>query len=268
MSPSNANVMDSEDDYEWTDNRLVPVPTQAGQPGNLHSHYQRVLMSKRNIANPSPLGLCGFAFTTFLLSAINMEVLDVKHSSIVISAAFAYGGLVQLCAGMWEMAIGNTFGATSLSSFGGFWIAIAIILTPGGFEIESSYDSLEFNHAFSLFLFGWFIFTTLLLLCTLSSSVAQFSIFITLDIAFLCLALGRRYPHLSGETYAPHHNLTYVGGIFGMLSAFAAWYNALAGIAASNHTFFTLPVLHFPWSEHTRIQRRKELQMVQTVSPA
>lgn len=52
-----------------------------------------------------------------------------------------------------EMAIGNTFGATSLSSFGGFWIAIAIILTPGGFEIESSYDSLEFNHAFSLFLF-------------------------------------------------------------------------------------------------------------------
>ncbi|KAG4416278.1 hypothetical protein IFR04_010559 [Cadophora malorum] len=268
MPQSNANVMDSEDDYEWTDNRLVPVPTQAGQPGNLHSHYQRVLMSKRNIANPSPLGLCGFAFTTFLLSAINMEVLDVKHSSIVISAAFAYGGLVQLCAGMWEMAIGNTFGATSLSSFGGFWIAIAIILTPGGFEIESSYDSLEFNHAFSLFLFGWFIFTTLLLLCTLSSSVAQFSIFITLDIAFLCLALGRRYPHLSGETYAPHHNLTYVGGIFGMLSAFAAWYNALAGIAASNHTFFTLPVLHFPWSEHTRLRRRKELQMVQTISPA
>jgi len=35
----------------------------------------------------------------------------------------------------------------------------------------------------------------------------------------------------------PHHSLTYVGGIFGMLSAFAAWYNALAGIAASNHTY-------------------------------
>lgn len=51
------------------------------------------------------------------------------------------------------MSIGNTFGATSLSSFGGFWIAIAIILTPGGFEIEESYDSLEFQHAFALFLF-------------------------------------------------------------------------------------------------------------------
>jgi len=33
------------------------------------------------------------------------------------------------------MAIGNTFGATALSSYGGFWISFAIILTPGGFHI-------------------------------------------------------------------------------------------------------------------------------------
>jgi len=51
------------------------------------------------------------------------------------------------------MAIGNTFGATALSSFGGFWISVAIILTPGGFQIETAYDSLEFQHAFALFLF-------------------------------------------------------------------------------------------------------------------
>jgi uncharacterized protein len=73
--------------------------------------------------------------------------------------------------------------------------------------------------------------------CTLSSSAAHFSIFFTLDIAFICLALGRRYPHLTGAAYEPHQGLTYAGGVFGMLSAFAAWYNALAGIAASNHTY-------------------------------
>jgi succinate-acetate transporter protein len=33
------------------------------------------------------------------------------------------------------MAVGNTFGATALSSYGGFWISFAIILTPGGFDI-------------------------------------------------------------------------------------------------------------------------------------
>ena len=33
------------------------------------------------------------------------------------------------------MAVGNTFGATALSSYGGFWISYAIIYTPGGFDI-------------------------------------------------------------------------------------------------------------------------------------
>ena len=43
------------------------------------------------------------------------------------------------------MAVGNTFGATALSSFGGFWIAFGIILTPGGFEIESTLEGVSDN---------------------------------------------------------------------------------------------------------------------------
>lgn len=35
-----------------------------------------------------------------------------------------------------EIAVGNTFGATALTSYGGFWIAMAITFTPGGFEIS------------------------------------------------------------------------------------------------------------------------------------
>lgn len=56
------------------------------------------------------------------------------------------------------MAIGNTFGATALSSYGGFWLAFAVTLTPGGFEIlsglEKAADGSEsmFNDSFSLFL--------------------------------------------------------------------------------------------------------------------
>lgn len=36
------------------------------------------------------------------------------------------------------MAVGNTFGATALSSYGGFWLSFAIVLTPGGFEIQTT----------------------------------------------------------------------------------------------------------------------------------
>ena len=54
------------------------------------------------------------------------------------------------------MAVGNTFGATALSSYGGFWIAFGIILTPGGFEIVSSLtvdgSEVAFLDSFGLFL--------------------------------------------------------------------------------------------------------------------
>lgn len=53
------------------------------------------------------------------------------------------------------MAVGNTFGATALSSYGGFWIGTAIILTPGGFAIESTLEAVstgEFANSFGLYL--------------------------------------------------------------------------------------------------------------------
>lgn len=55
----------------------------------------------RKFANPAPLGLCAFALTTFVLSAINMEARGVTVPSVVVPLAFGYGGLVQLLAGMW-----------------------------------------------------------------------------------------------------------------------------------------------------------------------
>ena len=56
---------------------------------------------ERKFANPAPLGLCGFALTTFVLSLINLGTRGITEPNIVIGAAFAYGGLCQLLAGMW-----------------------------------------------------------------------------------------------------------------------------------------------------------------------
>lgn len=76
----------------------------------------------RKLANPAPLGLCGFAATTFLLSLVNVGTRGLAEANVVVGMAYGYGGLTQLLAGMWEMAVGNTFGATALSSYGAFWI--------------------------------------------------------------------------------------------------------------------------------------------------
>ncbi|KAI8938714.1 hypothetical protein NX059_004582 [Plenodomus lindquistii] len=213
----------------------------------------------RGFANPAPLGLSAFALTTFVLSLINVNTRSIGAPNIVVALAYAYGGLVQLLAGMWEMAVGNTFGATALSSFGGFWLSFAIILTPG-FEIESTLISLgtdgshsHFLNSFGLFLMGWFIFTFILLLCTLRSTVAFFSLFFTLDLAFLMLGIG----YLQHDGMEPQGECIVAGGAFGLMAAFIAWYNALAGIADSSNSFFVIPVAHFPWSDKGRERREK-----------
>jgi len=211
----------------------------------------------RKFANPAPLGLSAFALTTFVLSLINIQVRDVTEPNIVVALAFGYGGLVQLLAGMWEMAVGNTFGATALSSYGGFWLSFAIVLTPGGFNIENAYKGAtagpnDFNNAFGYFLIGWFIFTFILLICTLRSTVAFFLLFFFLDLAFLMLAIGYFQASSAGK---PNAACEKAGGYFGIFAAFMAWYNALAGIADDSNSFFVIPVAHFPWSEKGR-QRR------------
>lgn len=210
----------------------------------------------RKFANPAPLGLSAFALTTFVLSLINLRTRGVNTPNIVVALAFGYGGLVQLLAGMWEMAVGNTFGATALSSYGGFWISFAIVLTPGGFDIVNSYggENDEFHDAFGFFLMGWFIFTTLLLLVTLRSTLAFFLLFFFLDLAFLLLGIGYLHPYDNGTPRTP---VIRAGGFFGLLAAFLAWYNAFAGMADSTNSFFLAPIGHFPWSEKGREKRIK-----------
>ena len=58
------------------------------------------------------------ALTTFILSLANANVYPTAAGAAVYTA-IAYGGTVQLLAGMWEFKRNNTFGATAFSSFGG-----------------------------------------------------------------------------------------------------------------------------------------------------
>jgi hypothetical protein len=60
-------------------------------------------------------GLFSFASTTLILSFYNAGVRGITVPNVVVGMALGVGGLVQLLAGMWEFATGNTFGATGKS---------------------------------------------------------------------------------------------------------------------------------------------------------
>jgi len=180
--------------------------------------------------------------------------------------------------------LGNVFGGTALSSYGGFWIGLAIILIPGGFQVETSYATpIDFYQAFALYvsplshspththwknrnqkltyhllqIFAWFIFTFLLWILTLRSTLAFSSLFFMVWVAFICLGTAYLDSRNTADGH-PHHGLTVAGGVFGMIAAFIAWYNMLAGIADPSNSFFAIPVVHFPWSEKGRAQKKKD----------
>jgi len=189
----------------------------------------------RKFANPAPLGLCGFALTTFMLSLINVGTRGVSTPNVVVGPALWYGGLAQLLAGMWEFASGNTFAATAFSSYGAFWLAYAFIVSPWS-DIPGAYGAeSEFASGVSFFLFGWFIFTFIMWIASLRSSIALSAVFLSLTITFLLLAIAEL-----GVGNAA--NIQTAGGAFGLCTAFLAWYVAAANLLTPDTSFFVLPI--------------------------
>lgn len=195
--------------------------------------------STHKFANPAPLGLCGFALTTFLLSMFNARAMGIKTPNVVVSSAFFYGGLVQLLAGMWEISLENTFGGTALSSYGGFWLSYAAINIKWFGIAEAYEDETEFANAVAFFLLGWAIFTFGILLCTLKSTVAFFSLFFFLELTFLLLSIGE---------FSRKVGVTRAGGVFGVITAFIAWYNAFAGLANKENSYVIARAVPMPGS--------------------
>jgi Predicted membrane protein len=180
-------------------------------------------------ADPGPLGLAGFAMTTFVLSMFNADIVSSVGEPVVFGLAFAYGGLAQLLAGMWEFRTGNTFGALAFCSFGAFWISLFI------FEVffASSIPAADVGHAAGLYLWAWGIFTAYMFIASLRTTAAIATVFFLLTITFILLAIGA-----SGA----HTTITHWGGYFGLATAAAAWYASFAGVTNSTFGRTVVPV--------------------------
>jgi succinate-acetate transporter protein len=174
------------------------------------------------IADPAPLGLAGFALTTFVLSMFNAGLVNEKGEPIVFGLALAYGGLAQLLAGMWEFKNNNAFGATAFSSYGAFWLSF------WAFEQFFAKDipEAQLSDAVGLYLIGWGIFTTYMWIASFRVSVAVNVVFLLLATTFFLLGIGDS----SGT-----EDIVKAGGWFGLATAAAAWYASFAVV--TNKTF-------------------------------
>jgi uncharacterized protein len=185
------------------------------------------------VADPGPLGLAAFALTTFVLSFYNAQLAPASGLPIVFSLAFAYGGLAQILAGMWEFRTGNTFGAVAFTSYGAFWLSFFAF----GLWFEKllpAKDPGVVGHSLGLYLIAWGIFTTYMLIASLRTTAAVALVFFLLTITFFLLGFGNR----GGDM-----DVIKLGGYVGLATAVAAWYASFAVVANSTFGRTILPVV-------------------------
>jgi succinate-acetate transporter protein len=187
------------------------------------------------VADPAPLGLAAFALTTFLLSAKNTDWMSHASGGAFLGYAFAYGGLAQLLAGMWEFRNRNVFGATAFGSYGSFWIGLGIwyqlvaLPTIGGAKTPVALAAAvtAVNHDVGWILLAFAIFNTYMLILSAQVNMAVFLVFLTLELTEIILFIGN---FAAGAAVKPT-GLIMFGGYVGLITAFTAWYASAALIS-------------------------------------
>lgn len=182
------------------------------------------LVESTPAADPAPLGLAGFALTTFLLSGTNASWIP---DLIWVAPAIFYGGLAQFCAGMWEFRNRNVFGATAFSTYGGFWMGLGlyVILAHTTSFLTALTGKNDVNNSLAWFLFAFAVFNTYMLIGSMRVNAAVFGVFLTLEITEILLVIGFFNLSHGGTPWLLH-----AGGWAGIVTAGVAWYTSAAGV--------------------------------------
>jgi succinate-acetate transporter protein len=174
-------------------------------------------------ANPAALGLVGFGLTTVLLSLVNAGVLPPGGEGAVVPLALAYGGLIQIIAGLLEFRLGNTFGMTAFLSYGAFWWWFAFLQI---FAHTGVVDISAAGPTIGVALMLWGVLTLYLWISTFRLARILWLVFLTLWITFFLLGLGA-----ASATPA----LAHLGGWLGLVCGALAMYGSFGLV--TNATF-------------------------------
>lgn len=139
-------------------------------------------MSNNKLGNPAVVGLAGFGLTTLLLQFHN---LGFSGLGPVLAMGLIFGGLAQFIAGFMEQKTGNNFGFAAFTTYGSFWIGLAIIWILNHYGI---YETTSFETG--LYLLGFTFLTAIFWVGSLYIHSAMATTFTTLLIGFILLDLG------------------------------------------------------------------------------
>lgn len=196
----------------------------------------------RKFANPVPLGVASFALSLFVLSLVNAGARGLTNAKATAGLCLFYAGFIELCAAMWCVVIENTWAATLLGSFAGFWISYGLLLVDA-WGIVSSYNAEDLASMQAFYLLAWLIFAFMMWLFTFKSTWVLFTMMLCVwfTLFLLCCA---QFTITSHPTIGAH--FAKGGGVVGIITSFIGWFVVYEGIATRENAMFIPPVFLMP----------------------
>ncbi|KAJ7241500.1 FUN34 transmembrane protein [Mycena haematopus] len=186
------------------------------------------------IGNPGPMGLFGFASTTFIVSMYSVQTRGITHPNVIVGMALFAGGLTQFAAAMWQFPRGNVFGATVFASYGSFWMSYATIYIPSSGILAAYTDPNELANALGIYLLYPLFLTLIFLIGVIRNNLAYTMLLSSATFAFACLSAAQLTQSVM---------VTKAGGVFGIIAALVAYYIGVSEMMASEqHPIIILPL--------------------------
>ncbi|RIB17794.1 hypothetical protein C2G38_2087412 [Gigaspora rosea] len=226
--------------------------------------------SAPKIGNPTPLGLSAFAMSTFIASLYGLGVFGITVPNILVGVSFFTGGVTQFASGMWEYKVGNTFGGTGFSAFGGFWASLGAIYTPA-FGIQEAFGIIpvapnatideygfcqlncdryassgaiyaatnhelftQYHNALAVYNAAWLIFTFIFTLACIRTNAGVLGAFVSLTVAFLADVIYHLTP--TNTVFLK------IGGVAELITSFIVFYCLAATLLTPDLSPISLPL--------------------------
>jgi uncharacterized protein len=179
--------------------------------------------------NAAPLGLAGFAVTTFMLCMVNAKLVNIAVEPVVFGVALMFGGIAQLIAGTIQFRNGSTFTGVLFTGFGAFWLSLYAIAEFFLKDVPTA----QVGHALGLFLYAFGIFAAWLWLASFRTNAVVVGALGLLAATLFVLGAGN---------YTGHGLTVEIGGYMGLVVAFLAAYLSCAELCEASYKRSVLPL--------------------------
>lgn len=168
------------------------------------------------ITNPVPVGVAGFALTTFTLGLYTSGRFDPRGELVVMALAAFYGGITQWIAGWFALRRGDMFAAAFMTTYGAFWLSFVGLNLYVAPRIGAAA-----TQAVTIFLIMWTVITIIFTIATLGTNWFVLATFVEFDITLIIAFIG------AGTRSA---GVTQAAGYLEMILGAMAWYIVMAEV--------------------------------------